>query len=344
VTGARRSPARAVLPGLGGVPAFGPGGDVLAAGLPTTLWSIENTAAPRQLSKVSTFNVGGQAVAFSPDGHRLASGNPAVLWDTTEPRTPRPVVPESARSDGANTVVFSPVAPVLVTGGPTTEGIQLWDVRDDRPTAVGTLPGAGGALGAQAAAFSPDGSLLATVGSAEGQIWNVADPTRPAVVSQLDGASPRSNSIAFAPDGKAVYVGGNDGSISVWEVTSPAAPTLVDTLHRHVGGVWGLATQPGGSLLASASEDGTLVLWSIADGTRPVEVAVLQPGGERLDYSYAAFSPGGGKLAVSDEAGTLLWDVDAAAILRRICAETSPLSAAQWNLYLPGQTYDPPCA
>ena len=60
-------------------------------------------------------------------------------------------------------------------------------------------------------AFSPDGKVLAVIGSQGLWLWNVADPTHPARVGHLmTGTAESLESLAFSPDGKTLAVGGGD--------------------------------------------------------------------------------------------------------------------------------------
>jgi WD40 repeat protein len=61
-------------------------------------------------------------------------------------------------------------------------------------------------------------------------------------------------------------------------------------------------------------------------------------------YSVA-FGPGGQTLAAADSAGLVwLWDTRAATSARAVCAMAGqPLTRAEWDAYVPGQRYAPPC-
>jgi len=49
-------------------------------------------------------------------------------------------------------------------------------------------------------------------------------------------------------------------------------------------------------------------------------------------------------LAAASVQGAALWDLDVPSILRRLCAQSSSISEADWARYLPNLAYDPPCA
>lgn len=341
VIGATRSQALTGLPGNAPtVPTFTPDGLVLAAGRPTTLWSLDDPARPRPLSQVTTYSVGGQATAFSPDGRLLASGDPLVLWDTTDPAEPRNLTPNVVRTDRAVVVAFAPTAHVVVIGSPF-QPLQLWTTGGETPRPAAALPGS--VATAQSAAFAPKSGFLAARMQEGGvRLWDVSEPDRPVPLVTLPTDGEAVQSVAFGSDDLLV-TGGTTGLVSLWDVHEPADPVLVSTVARHTGQVDGLAVQPGGSLLASAADDGTIRLSSISEPTRPIEVTVLQGGG-LYDSPVLAFSPDGAVLAAARVQGAALWDVDVPSILRRLCAESSPIDETEWARYLPSIAYDPPCA
>ena len=96
------------------------------------------------------------------------------------------------------------------------------------------------------AAFSPDGSLLATA-SADGSaiLW---DSRSGKVVHRLIGYSGRVQSAAFSPDGSLLATASFDGSAILWDSRSGQ---VVHRLKGHSGWVQSAAFSPDGSLLAT---------------------------------------------------------------------------------------------
>jgi WD40 repeat protein len=339
VVGASRSDALTGLPaGSSTAPTFSSDGRLLATGLPTTLWSLANPANPQRLSQVTTFNAGGQATALSPDGRLLASGDPLVLWDVTDPTQPRSITPDVVQDEGAMLVAFSPNSSTVLTAAGT--GFRLWDIAGGHPTLAATLPGA---ATEQGAAFAPNGKIVATrTDDGRTQLWNVSKPNQPRALSTLPVEAGTVESVAFASD-TLIVTGSTTGLVSLWDVHDPAKPSALSTIARHTGNVAGLAVQSKASLLASASDDGTIRLTAIRDPARPVEITALHGGGT-ADPAALAFSPDGGTLAAASANTFALWSVDVSAILKRLCADSETITQADWNRYLPGFPYDPPCA
>ncbi|HEV3292117.1 MAG TPA: AAA family ATPase, partial [Streptosporangiaceae bacterium] len=146
--------------------------------LATQLLDTENIPLSTPLATNSNSPV--DSVAISPDGRTLASANidgTIRLWNVRNPADPRPLGQLMPGSSGISSLAFSPDGRTLVAAGSAnTNGvgaIWLWDVRSPaHPRTLGQpLSPNGQSLGqddssdANAVAFSPDGRVLATVGS-----------------------------------------------------------------------------------------------------------------------------------------------------------------------------------
>jgi hypothetical protein len=109
-----------------------------------------------------------------------------------------------------------------------------------------------------AAAFSPDGSLLATASySGRVRVWELATGIE---VYRLEGHADVVPAVVFSPDGAVLATGGKDRTIRLWGVDGGKE---LRRLTGHRGGVTALAFDAGGRRLASASEDITALVWDV---------------------------------------------------------------------------------
>ena len=108
------------------------------------------------------------------------------------------------------------------------------------------------------AAFSPDGTRVATAG-ADGmaQVWELSTGRRlgPPLVHPA-----RVNGVEFSPDNSRVVTASNDRTARVWEAATgrPLTPPLL-----HCGAVYRATFHPDGSRVLTASSDGTARLWDV---------------------------------------------------------------------------------
>jgi WD40 repeat protein len=279
--------------------------------------------------------------ALSPDGQCCAVGDQGATAQLRDVATGRPLgAPLTHPGDARVTAVaFHPDGRTLLTagGGPGAAGdARLWGVDADALRGR-LLPAPAGVL---ALAFSRDGRLLATGGEDKAaRLWDpvagkqLGEPfTYPEVVSAvarrrdqglavgaagkravcidletrqpLDDQSTTApvRAAAFRPDGKAVALGCEDGTVWLWDVE---ARTMRNEGTAHANGTAAVAFSPDGALLLTGGGDGKARFWDAATGRE--SGPSLSHGPELL---AAAFSPDG-RTAVTGarDRAVRFWDV-----------------------------------
>ncbi len=308
------------------------------------LWDIHGPERrPVPLATLTGHTEQVEAVAFSRNGRTAVTGNidtTVGLWDVTAPA--RPVRVASIRTGvQVRTVALSPNGHLIAAAGGGVPRVRLWDASDPRrPRDVGVLEEDSGSI---SVAFSPRGGVLAVAIVNDVHLWDVHRPSKPRRLGVMAGHSDTVQSVAFAPDGRALATVGLDGTARLWNVDDPDRPSPLATLTGHVGGVQSVTFAPDGRTLATAGQDSTARLWDVSDLRHPQANAVLT--GHTGQVFAVAFTPDGGTLLTSSEDRTArLWPTRPQPTTARICALAHPrITPAEWRRYFPALAYNPPC-
>jgi WD40 repeat protein len=126
--------------------------------------------------------------------------------------------------------------------------------------------------------------------------------------------------LAFAPKGRTLAIGRDDGKIQLWDI---ATQQLKLNLKGSPARLWSLAFSPNGTQVASAGSDRTIKLWDAATGKQ-----IHQLKGHRNTVWSVAFTPDGRSVASCSEDGTVkLWNVSSGTLRRTLNPKAGSIRA-----------------
>ncbi|MDF1596582.1 MAG: LysM peptidoglycan-binding domain-containing protein [Acidimicrobiia bacterium] len=231
------------------------------------------------------------AMDYSPDGTRLAIVGPgSAVYDAATGDELLGWI-----SDG--TVAYSPDGTRIVVGGAWGWAAVLDATTGEEQFTLSLCPGPTSWV--WEAAWSPDGTRLATTCRTSVRVWDATTGdellTIPSLLKVTD--------LAWSPDGTRIATAGRDGKIAkVWDANT--GDGLV-TLIGHTGKVWVVAWSPEGNRIATAGSDGTARIWDAGSGD---ELATLT--GHTDEVTDVAWSPDGTRIATASDDGTVkIWTV-----------------------------------
>jgi WD40 repeat protein len=147
----------------------------------------------------------------------------------------------------------------------------------------------------------------------------LAAAERPEVFAQL-GHSNVIHTVAFAPNGRTLASGGEDGATKLWDLGTQRE---LRALKLDASGINSVAFSPDGAILATGNRAGTLVLWEVSSG-RVLHTLKGHAGA----VNAVTFAPGGHMLASAGaDHSVRLWDAASGSALRTLAAHHDAVMA-----------------
>jgi WD40 repeat protein len=271
--------------------------------------------------------------AWSPDSKRLAASTQSQvqIWDAT---TGAHAVTYTPKGLGGSVLAlaWSPNGQALAVGAvSSSDGLEIINpvnlhvIRTFTPAQASSqglapaVPLSGGS-GISAAAWSPDGKLIAAAffGSYGNKvvIWNAATGAQ---VTSFTRHTDEISSLAWSADGAYVASTSYDQTVQVWN-----AQTGQVIFNHPASQVGAVAWAPKALRLVFASDDTTFQVWDIATKTQITSY-------QAQVNAALAWSPDGTAIAVASNTDVILWDAATGAHLYTYTETGSYVRSLAWS-------------
>ncbi len=195
-------------------------------------------------------------------------------------------------------------------------------------------------------ALSDSGEFFAAAGADHlVWLWDVTVPARPKLLAKLSGFTAAATAVVFSANSHTLYAGSSDHTVRIWSLSQPTAPKELTSspLIGPLTAVTRLALSPDNHVLAVATVAGHVWLWSVATPAKARVSATLTAARGRL--TVLSFSPSDNVLVAAGSNRRLtFWHYRPFEAVNRICALAgTPITYGEWQRYVPGAAYRPPC-
>jgi len=314
----------------------------------TRIWQFPPPNGYKTLAGIRT-------LTYSPGEPQLEvtggkTGRKTIQWDVADEWRPAPAgawyaAPASAATSGVYATSSGTTSSGTTTSGTTTSGTTTPPVNPQAgEVALRQTRAATKVIGS---ALSPNGELFAAAG-ADHQVWlwNVTDPSQPKLLAKLAGFKRWAYTVVFSGSSQTLFAGSADHTVRIWDLSQPNDPQELKNspLTGPSSTIKQLVLSPDSRTLTALTTDGRVWLWAAADPSKAnltgtLTVATGHP-------TAIAFSPTDNTLVAGGNDGRLtFWHYRPYQAVNRICALSgTPITPTEWEQYVPGAPYNPPCA
>jgi WD40 repeat protein len=177
-------------------------------------------------------------------------------------------------------------------------------------------------------------------------LWDLSDPASPQLLAKLSGFTGAVTSVVFSGSSGTLFAASADHTVRIWNLSNLTKPQELpgSPLEGPSTPITKLALSPDNRALAVATVAGHVWLWGVANPSKANLNATLTAARGRL--TALSFSPSDNILVAGGSSRRLtFWHWRPYQAVNRVCALAgTPITANEWNLYVPGAPYKPPCA
>ncbi|GII97344.1 WD40 repeat domain-containing protein [Sinosporangium siamense] len=298
---------------------FSPDGDRIASVSHDRTVRIWDATTGQPLHEMPGHEDGVVGVAWSPDGTTVASCSDDAtvrLWDPQAGDLVRVLRGHKGWVWG---VCWSPDSRLVASSG-QDRTTRVWQARSGAQRHVLLDHQEGGVT---AAAWSPDGTRLATAGGVSPKLWDEGGGPEQRVLREHEGWV---TGVSWNPGGDLLSTISLDRKLRIWDHSAWWNDHGVATVRTHKDGILAHEWSPDGTRVATGSQDGTAAVWSAGTAGH------LTLAGHSRWVSDVSWSPDGTRLATASTDHTArIWSAGDGTPLAELRGHTQWLSDVTWS-------------